>query len=174
MLSTKTVPLSVRVPYEDAEFIAGLHVNGANTPSDKLRAIISEARRQHQGGQDYGSVLSFFEEQIAPIVHMVRKGEHDSRKHSEFLALINAKLPEILAFIISYAAQRETLDLAALQELESGVANRVFRLLEGVMRLAVTPSCPCYDREVISDRIDPVLDLARVVLASKEQQEESP
>ena len=65
MLSTKTVPLSVRVPYEDAEFIAGLHVNGANTPSDKLRAIINQARRRHQGGQDFGSALMFFEEQIS-------------------------------------------------------------------------------------------------------------
>jgi hypothetical protein len=173
MLSTKTVPLSVRVPYEDAEFIAGLHVNGANTPSDKLRAIINQARRRHQGGQDFGSALTFFEEQIAPVAHQIRKGERECHMHSELLGLANSKLPELLAFIVSYGADRESLDSEALQELESGVANRVFRLFEGVMRLAVTPRCPCYDENVISDRIDPLIDLARIILSSGNLREES-
>jgi hypothetical protein len=33
----KTVPLSVRVSHEDAEFIANLYIGDAVTPSDKVR-----------------------------------------------------------------------------------------------------------------------------------------
>ncbi len=85
----------------------------------------------------------------------------------------DGKLPELLAFIVSHAAENESLDSEALQELESGVANRVFRLFEGVMRLAVTPSCPCYDENVISDRIDPLIDLVRIILSSGNSREEA-
>lgn len=174
MLSRKTVPFSVRVPYEDAEFIAGLDVNGAKSPSDKLRAIITQARLRERGEQDYSTVLSFFDEQVAPVAQSIRKGELECNKHSELLALVYERVPELLAFLVSYPAEKEFFDLAELEGLERGIANRVFRLLEGVMRLAVSPSStPCYDPDVLSDRIDPLIDLAQIILSSRDRQKES-
>ena len=173
MHPSKTVSMSVRVSHDDAEFIAGLNVNGAKTPSDKLRTIISQARLQHQGGYDYESALAFFEGQVSAVVNLIRKGERDSKKHSELLSAAMTKLPELLAFIVSSNTQKQLFALTELKELESGVADRIFMVLEAVMRLAVTPSSPCYDENVISDRIGSLATLAEIAVASRQAHEET-
>ena len=47
-MSSKTVPLSVRISHDDAEYIAGLKIDDALTPSDKVRAIIRDARKARE------------------------------------------------------------------------------------------------------------------------------
>ena len=37
--------LSARIPTEDMEWLAGLDIQGAVSPSDKLRALIAQMRR---------------------------------------------------------------------------------------------------------------------------------
>ena len=44
----KTVPISVRVSNEDAEFIATLQIDNAVTPSDKVRSLIKEAKQKKE------------------------------------------------------------------------------------------------------------------------------
>jgi len=171
-MPTKTVPLSVRVPLEDAEFIAGLQINGATTPSDKLRAIIDQARQRQIGGEDFDSFLSYFSEQMAPVTRKIRLGEHGGQKHSELLSIVCEKLPDLFAYMANFSAQRETLDPESLKELEGQAADRLFRLLEAVLRLAVTSRAPCYDPSAISDRIAPLLDLVKVVSLVSEKHRE--
>jgi hypothetical protein len=54
-----------------------------------------------------------------------------------------------------------------MASLEEDVADRVFRLIESVMQLGVTRNSRCYDQALITDRIVPILDLARVVDATR-------
>ena len=171
-MPTKTVPLSVRVPLEDAEFIASLQINGATTPSDKLRAIINQARKRQLGSEDFDSILSFFGEQMAPVIRKIRIAEHGGQNHSELLSIVCEKVPELFAFLTNFTAQRKDLDLKELMKLERQVADRLFRLLEGVLRLSVTPRAPCYDETVISERIEPLLDLIRMISSWSEQHNE--
>ena len=72
---------------------------------------------------------------------------------------------------MSAAADKEVLDQTGLGELERGVASRLFRLSEAVMRLAVTPNPPSYDDNVIAEGIEPLIALAEVILASRSRQE---
>ena len=46
-MSSKSTPLSFRVSDEDAEFLAGLQLPGAVTPSEKLRVLVTRARMEH-------------------------------------------------------------------------------------------------------------------------------
>ena len=48
MNATNRIPVSVRITQEDADFIAELKIEGANTPSEKIRELLqlrSEERR---------------------------------------------------------------------------------------------------------------------------------
>ena len=45
--------LSARIPLEDIEWLASLDIQGAVSPSDKLRALIAQMRRQYEGTLDY-------------------------------------------------------------------------------------------------------------------------
>ena len=62
--SNSRVPISVRISQEDADFIASLQIQGANTPSDKIRELLRQARTLHTQGQDYESSLSLAEQPL--------------------------------------------------------------------------------------------------------------
>ncbi|MCB0346342.1 MAG: hypothetical protein KDD66_14580 [Bdellovibrionales bacterium] len=171
MPSTKTIPLSVRVSEEDAEFIATLEVVGAKTPSEKLRTIISEARRRAVGKYDYGNCLAIAKEMVAPIVSQIRETEHATQTHSEFLAQVGEWMPDMLAYLMTTLDERtEENDESSLSKFEKGVADRVFTLIENVLRLGVTSQSRCYDANLISNRLQNVVDL--VSLISQRQQSE--
>ncbi len=163
-MAAKTYPVSVRLPKEDADFLAELHVDGATTASDKMRALISDARRRHQGPQDFQSCLSAVEEMLGPVSRRLRHGELRESVHSELLTRLLEWLPDMAAFLIASGEQIEG-DGKALRRMEEGVAERAFRLMESLMHLGVTRRCPCYDPEVINQRVAPILELAKVIEA---------
>ena len=87
-------------------------------------------------------------------------------------------LPETLAFLIATVpqeTQRNGQDLAAgLDELEEGLTNRAFTLIDAILRLGVTGRDPCYDPNAIGSRIEPILELAHFVdLARTHRREKS-
>ena len=49
---SKSVPLSVRVSPDDARFISQIDIAGAATPSDKVRALLADARKRREGFSD--------------------------------------------------------------------------------------------------------------------------
>ena len=65
---SKTVSISARISHEDAEFLSSLTIEGATTPSDKLRALLADARQRHAGLQDYSSNLSHSNAQLGPVL----------------------------------------------------------------------------------------------------------
>ena len=58
MNATNRIPISVRITQEDADFIAELKIEGANTPSEKIRELLKLARLAHTQTRDYGSALT--------------------------------------------------------------------------------------------------------------------
>jgi hypothetical protein len=50
-----------------------------------------------------------------------------------------------------------------LHLLEQGLADRVFGLIESVLQMGITKRCPCYDTDTISQRVEPILELAQVI-----------
>lgn len=160
----KTIPISVRLSQEDAEFLSQLQIEGAATPSDRLRAIIGEARLRRSRPLDYLGCYQMLREQLAPVTEMVRQAELEHNSHSEVLARALDWLPDFFAFLV--AAVHSDGDKPGEQELvaaEQGVADRVFRLMESFTQMAVTERCPCYMPELIRQRIKPLLALTTVI-----------
>jgi len=167
-MSSRSIPISVRITPEDAEFIAAMDVAGASTPSDKVRAVLGEARRRRMESRDYPGCLAMLQEMLSPALRNLRQAELDHGMHSELVALLGEWLPEVMAVLIASAAEvgpAETEE--SLHEVEAAVADRVFRLIDAVLRLGITRTCRGYDPEVISSRLGSALELAQVARAQR-------
>ena len=169
----KTVPLSARVSQEDADFIQELEIEGAQTPSEKLRVLLREARRRARASEHYPSALTLSQETLSPAMQRIRQTERELGNHSELLSRAMEWLPELMAYVQSAPGMAAADDEARLRDLESGVALRLTTLMQSILQMSVTREGPFYDPQLLSARIDPVLDLARVINQSRRYEVES-
>jgi hypothetical protein len=167
-MSSKAIPLSVRVSEDDAEFLAALELPGAATPSEKLRALIAQARQRHAEGRTYENSLALVRELLEPLSQQLRRRELASRQRSELIADSLYWLPDLVAFLMAGPASRGGRnEIADLTEFEAGVAHRIFRFIEAVLRLGVTAKAPCYDPGVVTAGIGGTLELAQLVIGNR-------
>src|SRR5687768_12387951 len=83
LMSSQMQTMSVRVPSEDVEWLSSLEIAGAVTPSDKLRGLIAQMRRQHQGTMDYAACVAWLRDLLGPFVTALREVEHRHKLHSD-------------------------------------------------------------------------------------------
>jgi hypothetical protein len=171
-MSGKSIPLSFRVTDEDAEFLAGLELPGAITPSEKLRALITRARLEHAQERTYEGSLGRVRELLEPTSQTLRAREMAIRQRSELIADTLYWLPDLVAFLM---AGPETSRKGGddLRTFEAGVADRIFRFVEAVLRLGVTAKAPCYDPDLITNGIAGTLELSQVILSNRPLQQGS-
>jgi hypothetical protein len=161
IMSQKTVPLSVRIPHKDAEFIASLKIDGCITPSEKVRALITEARTRAAQAEGYVGNVTATKELLAPALQKVQSQENVSGKHSELVKVFSDWLPDSVAFLASsYTIGSKDVNL---EKLEEGAATRIFRLMDSILRMGVTQKAPCYDKEIISKKVEPMVELMEIV-----------
>ncbi|MFK7957248.1 MAG: hypothetical protein AB8B96_14220 [Lysobacterales bacterium] len=160
-MSDKSVNLSVRLSQSDARFLKGLSVPNAETVSEKLRLIIDRARRREEGTHSYPAALRMVDELLDPVRLGLLDQERREQVHSELLARVYEWLPDMLGFLLAGVDQEPDSDeVIELAQLESGISERVFRLIEAVLRLALTEPNPCYEPTAVSRRLGPTLALA--------------
>lgn len=168
----KSVPVSVRVSPEDAEFIASLKIEDAVTPSDKIRALIRRARLLESREKSYEGALSTFQAQFRAVLNQVAQQEQQDKVHSELVRLFLDWLIEADAYAASPPAKKESKRASLqLESFEQGVMERTLRLCETVIRLGITDQAPCYDPAIVARNIDRVLDLSTVVSQSRTKKE---
>ena len=165
----RTKQIGVRLTAEEASFLAQLKIENAATPSDKLRAIIDEARRRKLGTEDYGASLRLVEELVAPTMRIIRASENQIGMHSELVNRVGDWLSESVAYLIASNGNRVDLDEDRLRAIEESLAKRVFVLIQSVLQLAVTTQTPLYNANSVQDRVDPVLELADVIRMHRAQ-----
>ncbi|MDH5693244.1 MAG: hypothetical protein OEZ47_09095 [Gammaproteobacteria bacterium] len=163
-MSTKMLPISTRLPADDVEFISQLTIEGAVTPSDKVRAIIADARRRAQGMEDFRTTFQMMQELVKPVREHIRNLELETNSHSELVMRMIEWLPDVAAYTVSANLSPEKgIGAQELKQFEQGLSDRVFRLMESVMQMGITKKSPCYDEQAIAKRIEPVLELAEVI-----------
>ena len=167
----KMQTLSVRIPSEDMEWLAGLDMQGAMSPSDKLRALISQMRRQHEGTLDYERGLTWVRDLVAPFVTAIRAAEHQNRMHSDALTLVAEWVPQIMAMLLSERSLNKS-DTKRAVDVEALVVQRCFELLAALMRIALTRNAGCYNAAVFERQLPTILELADVVAQSRKLREE--
>jgi len=170
----KTSQISTRVTQADADFLATLTLEGATTPSDKVRALITEARRRREELGDYKGSLRQVRELIGPATAAILEAENAARTHSALVLPLVDWMAEALAFALSHVPSRASGSAEALEELERGLMDRSARFAQALLRLAITQRAETYDPAVVDQRIAPVLALARVVEEARRAEASSP
>lgn len=158
----KTVPISVRISHEDAEFIANLKVDNAVTPSDKIRSIIEDSRKHKQREISYEGCLKNAAEALQALTQSIKSAEKEQKQHSELVNGFNDWITESFAYIS--AANHEIKEgRIDIHQLEEGINERVFRLFEIIARMAVTSTAPCYDKQIMTKGFTTLLELTQII-----------
>jgi hypothetical protein len=163
--------VSARIPAEDIEWLATIDIQGAVSPSDKIRSLVAQMRRQYEGTLDYDRSLGWLRDLVAPFVIGIRAFEHNNRMHSEVLTLAAEWLPQIMATVLSERMLPKDAKKRAI-DIEEIVVQRCFQLLASIMRLAVTREAACYSPTVIDKHISTVLEIAGIVTQARKLREE--
>lgn len=163
-MSAKSVPLSVRISEEEQEFLLGLSLPGATTPSDKVRALIRQARTLEAAPRNYAASLALLESLLQDTQARRREFEADGAARSALLAAALEWLPDFGALLLAGpAVTRGRADASSMQAFEAAVATRVMRLLDAVLRLGITGRAPCYDPMVIDRQLQPATELVQAI-----------
>lgn len=157
-MSAKSVPFSVRLSPDDAEFLAALEVPGAITPSDKIRSIITEARIRSTPAGDLAELKRRFEDEFRPSDERIKKMEWEVDQESELLDFVSDWLTRICAEFA--AGPRSTEDLIRF---EAKIARHVAKLTEQMLRMAVASDAACYDPSVVSNNSQRTIEIAQLI-----------
>jgi hypothetical protein len=154
--------LSARMPSEDVAWLASLDVPGATTPSDKLRALVTEFREVLTTGGDFAGQLGWLKTRVSPALAAVAAFEHAENKHSEPIRLIAEWALQVTATLM---AARSLQSSSAIQilDLERKLEDKSLEHAAALVRLTITPAAPCFDARSLDEKVIPLLQLCRIV-----------
>lgn len=172
-MPSKTVPLSVRISDEDAEFLSSLEIGDARTPSEKLRALLTSERHLRAQGHDPEQAAQMISELLRPAQRRIRQIERQGAEESEPLRRIYDRLPDLAALALAgpqdTGAQPAGPD--ALSALESALADRALALCEDLLRLYVSPSARRHAPDALTRRLSAILELADLMKIAQKHSE---
>lgn len=174
-MAEKKIPISVRLSAEESAFLAGYSAPGATTHSEKLRALIDEARQLRGDTTGQMDQVTFMDALFTPVLRDLRNAEAATGERSELLRQVGYILPELVAFFLSSVPKNRQRDNTEdeLRRLEDGVADRLFALFELICRMAVTERNPCYDESAINKRIVVVQEILSIVKSTTKAEREN-
>ena len=165
-LTVQMQTVSARLPSDDLEWLSALDLPGAVTPSDKLRALIAQMRKQYEGALDYSACLAWLRDLLAPFIIELRGVEHRERIHSAAVSAIIAWAPQIMATMLSARDFGED-GAARAHEVEDALVQSCFRLVIALLRLGVTPAAECYTPDVIEKHLPRIIELVQLITANR-------
>lgn len=168
----RRIPLSVRITDADAAFLAQYKAEGATTPSEKLRALLANARRDAEGATDYASRVEQVSRRFQPAHREVINRQRDCRMRSDFLGKLYERLPELVANLQQGPAQTDD-PASDLETLEADVAEQTFALIEEILDLGLTKQGRTYDGQLVQKRLQPILEVSELIRLSKSQEGET-
>ncbi|RUM37029.1 MAG: hypothetical protein DSY58_04490 [Desulfobulbus sp.] len=158
----KKIQIGARISPEDADFLNLLEINGAKTPSDKLRAIIEEARLRREYSHEFTGSYRMIQEQLAPIIERIKQTEFEQNIHSAPLARILDWLPEFYAYCL--CSLPETIESEQnLQMYEKGAVDRVARLFESLLHLELSVQGTTYNSGVLKEHIASLSETMKII-----------
>ena len=158
-MATQTItmePLSARIPSDLYLWLAQLQVEGATTNSDKLRVLLGQLKRQHDGAFDYVAAHAWARELTHRLREALVRIEGQEGRHSEVLGQLVEQVTTLMALVLSHApapAEEAT-------RLEDALVRRAALLGESLLRQATTGAAHAFDPEVVKRHLRPTVELA--------------
>lgn len=149
-------PLSARIPSDLYLWLARLPVEGATTNSDKLRVLLGQLKRQHDGSMDYPTAHAWARDITASARNALVRVEDETSRHSEVLELLLEHVTSSLAMVISHAPGTAA-DAARLEDM---LVRRTFAVAAGLLRQATTSEAAAHDPGVVRRHMAATVELA--------------
>lgn len=162
MAQSKMTTISTRLSQADVTFLHTLGIDGARTPSEKIRRLVERARQRIEGAGSYSETAGLIDDLARRSVRRIKELEHNQGMHSEAVAIAMRELPETLAHVLSQADASNG-SPQSLRELEAETLSRIFRLCVQVLRLAVTREAPCYEPGIVRKQLQPLADIWELI-----------
>jgi hypothetical protein len=164
MTATPTTmePLSARIPSDLYLWLAQLQVEGATTNSDKLRVLLGQLKRHHDGALDYVAAHAWARDITTRLRDSLVRMEGQTGLHSEVLNAMLDHVTTCLAIIVSNAPTSEQ-EAAKLEDL---LVRRGFALSDMLLRQAATSQASAYDPAVVRRHAAATLELAHTLQPS--------
>ncbi|MBB5204573.1 hypothetical protein HNQ51_001887 [Inhella inkyongensis] len=150
-------PLSARIPSDLYLWLAQLQVEGATTNSDKLRVLLGQLKRQHDGAFDYVAAHAWARELTHRLRESLVRIEGKEGRHSEVLSQLIEHLTTLMALVISQAPP----DAAAATQLEDALVRRASLMGEALLRQAT--AAQAFDPQVVQRHLGGSLALFRTI-----------
>ncbi len=165
MTATPTTmePLSARIPGDLYLWLAQLQVEGAITNSDKLRVLLGQLKRHHDGALDYVAAHAWARDITGRLRESLVRIEGRAGRPSDVLNAMLDHVTSCLAVVVSNAPASEE-EAAKLEDL---LVRRGFALSEMLLRQAATAQASAYDPAVVQRHAASTLELARTIQPSK-------
>lgn len=161
--ATTMEPLSARIPGDLYLWLAQLQVEGATTNSDKLRVLLGQLKRQHDGAFDYVAAHAWARDLTGRLRDALVRTEGRSGVHSDVMIALLEHLNSALALTVSQAPADE----AEAAKLEDALVRRTFALCETLLRQATTTTAAAYDPDVVRRYMGGTLALAAALQPKK-------
>jgi hypothetical protein len=158
-MATQTItmePLSARIPSDLYLWLAQLQVEGATTNSDKLRVLLGQLKRQHDGAFDYVAAHGWARELTHRLRESLVRIEGQEGRHSEVLGQLVEQVTTLMALVISSAPT--TAEEAS--KLEDALVRRAALLGESLLRQAATGKAHAFDPGVVKRHLGTSIELA--------------
>lgn len=152
-------PLSARIPGELYLWLAQLQIEGCTTNSDKLRVLLGQLKRLHDGALDYVAAHAWARDITGRLRDALVRTEGRSGRHSELLNALLDHVTTCLAIVVSNAPASEQ-EAARLEDL---LVRRGFALSDTLLRQASTARASAYDPAVVQRHAAATLELARSI-----------
>ena len=154
-------PLSARIPSDLYLWLAQLQVEGATTNSDKLRVLLGQLKRQHDGAFDFVAAHAWSRDLVGRLRDALVRVEGTAGRHSEVLNAVLDHLASALALAIS----QTPVDAAQAAQLEDALVRRAFALSEALLRQGLTDDAAAYDPSVVKRHMPATIQLASTLQA---------
>ncbi|HMW17746.1 MAG TPA: hypothetical protein PK981_04000 [Accumulibacter sp.] len=153
---TSMEPLSARIPSDLYLWLAQLQVEGATTNSDKLRVLLGQLKRQHDGLLDYVAAHAWVRDLMGRLREALVRAEGGTGKHSEVVSLLLEHVTAMMALAVSQAPAT----VSEACTFEEAFVRRAFALCETLLRQGTTPDAAAYDPTVVRRHMKPTIELA--------------
>jgi hypothetical protein len=164
-MASKNVTVSVRLSEEESDFLTSLRITEAKTPSDKLRAIIQQAKLMQESTSDFHESLNLLKNLTEPTLRHLLENERKTNLHSDLISKYSTWVIESLAYFITALEENNdsSKNKEKLLEIELGLITRMKKFFEDFLRLGVTASAPCYNPNIVRDNISTILELTDII-----------
>ena len=169
--------ITIRLDEDDLTYLSSVELTGAVNLSEKIRALLAEARAQREGMQDSGLAWDFTRRLFASPERGIREAEIQLQMRSELIARIAAWLPDVSALLL--AGTPETSGSSRernehLKKLERSLGDRVLGLVDSILQMSIAGFPGCYDPESLSRRAQPALRSLAMQASRHSNEQEDP